>query len=199
MKRRTILMVCLLLMVAAGALAQHWSVNPRAFQYDMTAYVRVAGVASQADCEVAAFSQADECRGVGRLLTAADGTQVFQLRIRSNQAGGERIGFRVYRVPEGQEYWTADSLTFEAQSMAGTPSEPLELTAGIVLTGDVNGDGLVNIADAIGIVNRVVRKESAIFIEGVADVNQDGQVDIADAIAIVNIVVRKNQTSVDPQ
>ena len=57
--------------------------------------------------------------------------------------------------------------------------------------GDVNRDRLVDIADAIGIVNKVVRKESATFEEKAADVNKDGQVDIADAIAVVNIVVRK--------
>ena len=61
-----------------------------------------------------------------------------------------------------------------------------------VQLGDVNQDRQIDIADAIGIVNRVVRKDSATFIEKAADVNGDGQVDIADAIAVVNIVVRKS-------
>ena len=55
--------------------------------------------------------------------------------------------------------------------------------------GDVNGDGDVDIADAVCIVNHVVGKETPIFIEAAADVNGDGDADIADAVRIVNLVV----------
>ncbi len=75
------------------------------------------------------------------------------------------------------------------------PDVITSITIGDVQLGDVNNDRVVNIADAIGIVNRVVRKESATFVEKAADVNGDGLVNIADAIAIVNIVVRKDSAS----
>ena len=63
--------------------------------------------------------------------------------------------------------------------------------ASTVTTGDANGDGVVDIADAVCIVNHVVGKETSTFIEAAADMNGDGVVDIADAVKIVNIVVGK--------
>jgi len=60
-----------------------------------------------------------------------------------------------------------------------------------VLLGDVNGDGDVDIADAVCIVNYVVGKPNTTFIEAAADANGDGDIDIADAVHIVNLVVGK--------
>lgn len=57
--------------------------------------------------------------------------------------------------------------------------------------GDVNGDGDVDIADAVCIVNHVVDKPNTAFIEAAADANGDGDIDIADAVHIVNLVVGK--------
>lgn len=63
-----------------------------------------------------------------------------------------------------------------------------------VSVGDVNKDCIVDIADAVCIVNHVVGKETSTFIEAAADVNGDGVVDIADAVKIVNFVVGKVET-----
>lgn len=60
-----------------------------------------------------------------------------------------------------------------------------------VVLGDANGDGDVDIADAVYIVNYVVGKPSPDFNEAAADVNGDGDIDIADAVQIVNYVVGK--------
>lgn len=60
-----------------------------------------------------------------------------------------------------------------------------------VLAGDVNGDGDVDIADAVQIVNHVVGKATPSFVSEAADVNGDGDIDIADAVYIVNLVVGK--------
>lgn len=59
------------------------------------------------------------------------------------------------------------------------------------IPGDVNGDGDVDIADAVCIVNYVVSKPNTSFNEAAADVNGDGDIDIADAVHIVNLVVGK--------
>ena len=59
--------------------------------------------------------------------------------------------------------------------------------------GDVNGDGDVDIADAVCIVNYVVSKPNTNFNAEAADANGDGDIDIADAVHIVNIVVGKIQ------
>ena len=57
--------------------------------------------------------------------------------------------------------------------------------------GDVNGDGDIDIADAVCIVNHVVGKPNTTFVEAAADANGDGDIDIADAVHIVNLVVGK--------
>ena len=54
-----------------------------------------------------------------------------------------------------------------------------------------NGDGDVDIADAVCIVNYIVGKPNTNFVLAAADVNKDNAVDIADAVHIVNYVVGK--------
>ncbi len=97
-------------------------------------------------------------------------------------------------IPEGTYPIEIRNVKFStpAAVSVAVPNVTTSITVSDVQLGDVNQDGQIDIADAIGIVNRVVRKDSATFIEKAADVNGDGQVDIADAIAVVNIVVRKS-------
>lgn len=61
------------------------------------------------------------------------------------------------------------------------------------LMGDVNGDGVVDVADAVGIVNYTIGKPSTPFYFDAADMDGDGVVDIADAVSIINMVVGKNK------
>lgn len=63
--------------------------------------------------------------------------------------------------------------------------------ASSVTKGDVNGDEVVNIADAVCILNYLVGMNPSPFIEAAADVNGDTVIDIADAVHIVNYVVGK--------
>ena len=192
-------MACLLLMAAVGTLAQHWTVNARAWQYDMTAYaqLRVDGIAvsDYADYEVAAFC-GDECRGVAKVLKVAVADEpsalpVFYLRIRSNAAIGDTITFRVYQASTDEETRLEETLAFEAQAVAGTPGEPLMLTLGDVLLGDVNGDGVVDTQDAIKVTQYYLKKNPAGFREEASDVNGDGTVDTQDAIKIIKIYLKK--------
>ena len=55
--------------------------------------------------------------------------------------------------------------------------------------GDVNGDGVVDIADVNACINVILGAEEAAKYEGRADVNKDGSVDIADVNAIINIIL----------
>lgn len=188
MKKRMITLMCLLLVWAAGALAQHWTVNPHAFQYDMTAYVSIKGMTTAqqlADYELAAFC-GDECRGVGKVLTATDGTGLFQLRIRSNVTTGESITFRVYQKSMEKEFFPDAQMDFEAQSVAGTPSEPVAVT--ISRKGDANGDGTVDVNDITATVNSIQGDPSTTFVREAADVNGDGIIDVNDITGIVNII-----------
>ena len=65
------------------------------------------------------------------------------------------------------------------------------LTVDSYIKGDANGDSMVDIADAVCIVNHIVGKATPAFIEAAADANGDGVVDIADAVRIVNLIVGK--------
>jgi uncharacterized protein YjdB len=67
----------------------------------------------------------------------------------------------------------------------------IRVNKSLILPGDVNDDGAVDIADAVCIVNHIVGKATPTFIEQAADVNVDGVVDIADAVRIVNLIVGK--------
>ena len=196
MKKRMITLVCLL-GVAAGALAQHWTVNPHAFQYDMTAYVSLKGMTTAgqlADFELAAFC-GEECRGIGKVLTAGDGTSIFQLRIRSNVTTGEVIAFRVYQKSEDKEFYPDSEFDFEAQAVAGTPSDPIVLeVTGATRKGDVNNDGSINAQDASLIQQYVARKfgdDAEGFSVKAADVNGDGEVTAQDASLVQQYAARK--------
>ena len=191
--KRTILLVCLLLFVAAGAHAQHWTVDARAFQYDMTAYaqLKVHGVtvSDYADFEVAAFCQ-DECRGVAKVLTVEGSTPLLYLRIRSNVIGDEVITFRVYQASTDTEFQLEETVAFESESVVSTPGEPHVLALGDVLMGDVNGDGKVLIGDVITILNYIVGASDNCNVKA-ADVNGDGKILIGDVIGVLNIIVQK--------
>ena len=69
--------------------------------------------------------------------------------------------------------------------------EIVEEKGGDYILGDVNGNGSVDIGDAVSIVNYLVGKESAVFVEAAADTNKNGGVDIGDAVTIVNFLVGK--------
>ena len=195
MRKQLIAMVCLLLGMAAGAhAASHWTVNPHNYQYDMTVYavLTIGGHAltDYSDYELAAFCS-EECRGVAKVQTASDGSKYLYLRVYSNVTADETISFCVYQSSTNQVTGLEESIAFEASSMAGTPGEPIALVLSNILKGDVNGDGDVDIADAVCIMNYVVGKPNTTFIEAAADANGDGDIDIADAVHIVNYVVGK--------
>jgi hypothetical protein len=59
----------------------------------------------------------------------------------------------------------------------------------VAKVGDVNGDGNINIADAVCIVNYVVGKPNTAFNEAASDVNDDGKVTLADAVEVIKICI----------
>jgi len=77
------------------------------------------------------------------------------------------------------------------KSGEGNTYNEMSFPVTVLKLGDVNDDGDVDIADAVCIVNHIVGKPNATFIEAAADVNGDGDIDIADAVHIVNYVVGK--------
>ena len=183
-------MVCLLLIAAGTPAAGHWTTNPYAFQYDMTAYIRLTPVADQ-EHELAAFC-GDECRGVGKWIKAENGTWIIQMRIRSNQAAGETIRFVDYDPRTDKELAVEGSVDFVSQSVAGLPGEPMELRILDLLPGDVNGDGTVNVTDVGMVIDHILEHTPAGFIAEAADINGDGNINVTDVGLIIDIILSDN-------
>ena len=56
------------------------------------------------------------------------------------------------------------------------------------VTGDINGDGAVDVSDYIGIANHIMGNTPAGFNEKAADVDGDGLIDVSDYIGVGNII-----------
>jgi len=61
------------------------------------------------------------------------------------------------------------------------------LLCGYLKRGDVNGDGTIDIADAVAVLNAMAGKA----VPGNPDINGDGTLDIADAVKVLNIMAGK--------
>jgi hypothetical protein len=57
------------------------------------------------------------------------------------------------------------------------------------LPGDANGDGVVNVADVVAIVNHINGKSADNFDETAADVNGDGAINASDVVDMKNIIL----------
>ena len=71
------------------------------------------------------------------------------------------------------------------------PNTISSITVEDYVLGDVNGNDLVDIGDAVTIVNYLVGKPSTTFVEKAADTNKNSLIDIGDAVTIVNFLVGK--------
>lgn len=95
---------------------------------------------------------------------------------------------------EGQLY-TVRLATADAVSVS---ANDVTITSSIAKPGDVNGDGDIDIADAVCVVNYIVGNPTPSFVELAADANGDDDIDIADAVTIVNYIVG-NPSSLSPE
>lgn len=66
-------------------------------------------------------------------------------------------------------------------------TKPLQGESEVTL-GDINADGLVNLSDAIALLNKVTAQEAIDLTVG--DINGDGTVNLQDAIALLNLVTQ---------
>ena len=57
------------------------------------------------------------------------------------------------------------------------------------ISGDVNGDGLVNVTDIVAMVNYIMEKPSDDFNEEAADLNGDGEINVTDIVMRVSIIM----------
>lgn len=63
-----------------------------------------------------------------------------------------------------------------------------------IIKGDANGDGEVNVSDIVEIVNYIMGKPSANFVQAAADLNGDGEVNVTDIVKVVSIIMDSNST-----
>ena len=193
-KLRTIccLISVLFSMTILHAQDSQWSVNPYDYKYDMTVYAKVvydgAEVSDYSNYEIGAFV-GNECRGVGDVQTKDSYTWVY-LRVRSNQASGEKLIFKLYDKGTGRTCVIKPSqvIAFSSQGMVGKPSSPVTLEKPSYTLGDVNEDGIIDIADVVAASQLAAGVADSKYNSLAADANLDGKINIADVVMIYTII-----------
>ena len=193
-KLRTIccLISVLFSMTILHAQDSQWSVNPYDYKYDMTVYAKVVyegtEVSDYSNYEIGAFV-GNECRGVGDVQTKDSYTWVY-LRVRSNQASGEKLIFKLYDKSTGRTSVVKPSqvIAFSSQGMIGKPSSPVTLEKPSYTLGDVNEDGIIDVADVVAASQLAAGVVDSKYNSLAADANLDGKINIADVVMISTII-----------
>ena len=197
-KLRTIccLISVLFSMTILHAQDSQWSVNPYDYKYDMTVYAKVvyegAEVSDYSNYKIGAFV-GNECRGVGDVQTKDSYTWVY-LRVRSNQASGEKLIFKLYDKSTGRTSVIKPSqvIAFSSQGMIGKPSSPVTLEKPSYTLGDVNEDGIIDVADIVGVHQITAGGSTVGYNQLAADANADGVINVADVVRIRSIIANKS-------
>ena len=178
-----------------------WTVNPNAYQYDMTVYLQLKYggkvLSDYSDYEIAAFC-GGECRGVATILTTQQGdvrTSIVRIRVRSNDINGDEITFRIYQKSTTEEMLLEEVLIFESLKVEGSPSEALVLRLPKILMGDVNGDDAINVTDVGMVIDHILEHTPSGFVEAAADLNNDGDVNVTDVGLIIEIILSDGTSS----
>lgn len=198
-KLRTIccLISVLFSMTILHAQDSQWSVNPYAYKYDMTVYAKVvyegAEVSDYSNYEIGAFV-GNECRGVGDVQTKDSYTWVY-LRVRSNQASGEKLIFKLYDKSTGRTSVIKPSqvIAFSSQGMIGKPSSPVTLEKPSYTLGDVNEDGKISVLDIVAIRQIISGQVDSNYNNLAADVNVDGKISVMDIVSVRQMIANKDQ------
>lgn len=183
----------LLLLITCTVRAQSgWSVDEKAYQYDMTYYLSITDedgnvVADLNNYEVGAFV-GDECRGLAEVLEAGN-KQYMYIRVRSNSSSGDKFKFKVFDLNAGEETPNKTSeQTFTSNGLQGMPSNPfmIELGENNVLLGDADDNGVVNLTDAVVVFNYYMGSSLPKFNAVAADFDCNGSINLTDAVLIFN-------------
>jgi exonuclease III len=106
------------------------------------------------------------------------------------------IGNTVQLVPQTfriEQDYTYDTVDHDGNTKPLGDHRPVVVTFKILksgdLIGDVNHDGLVNVVDAVEIVNYILGRPSADFDVTVANLNGDQEVTVADAVTVLDMIL----------
>ena len=158
-------------------------VDENLYPNNMTMVIRLMdGDAVVDTAEVAAFI-GGECRGAVR--AASNG--LYYLVI-NGEGVGETITLRT--CLDGDIITIDNILQFVSDGNIGTSWDPyvidLQNRNVVFIKGDANGDGIVNIADIVAIVNDLSGTTQSAIVREAADANSDGVVNAEDIVTIVN-------------
>ena len=116
------------------------------------------------------------------MLTAADDSWTDHFTY-GPMKGNETAG----RYPDGcDDIFTMNIPTIAKANITSSYATPV----GLLLNGDVNGDGAVNVADVAAVIS-VMAGDGAEKYGAYADVNGDGAVNVADISAVISIMAGK--------
>jgi hypothetical protein len=126
-----------------------------------------------------------------------NGTPAYAVR---NERGNVSVSYNVAEETYVYIYAVSDGSlapAFGRRTLA--EGEDVLLIYGITVTpassgnlpGDANVDGMVDVADVVAIVNKILEKPADNFNEQAADVNGDGVIDVSDVVGVVNIILGK--------
>lgn len=92
-------------------------------------------------------------------------------------------------IPSGTEATVSVALNGKMPSVQVAAKAEAGSSNPTIKTGDANGDGVIDAADVVGIINYIIGKNSSSFNAQNADVNGDGQVLVDDAVATVELIM----------
>lgn len=164
-----------------------WQLNAADYRYDMTVYATVSrngqALSNYDDVAVGAFI-GDACVGIAQPIG-----NLLQLRVYSNSTTSQTVTFSLYSYNEEREYslTPAESVIFQESATIGLPDSPLVLSYEVAaITGDVNNDGRVDIADVLSVINII----DADDYDKAADIDNNGKVNLNDVVDLINIIVK---------
>ena len=166
-----VLLMTLCVSAFAGLRDESWTVNPSDFRYDMSLYFRMENKDFEdlSAYEIGAFVE-DECCGLAEKLELTQGESCLYMRIRSNQAEGEKLTFYMKDKKSGQIVLVkgedGSELTFKADSRIGMPSAPFVMspfyTAVFKIDGEVFQTLVIGYGDPV-VVPEAPEKEGYTF------------------------------------
>ena len=111
-----------------------------------------------------------------------------------------QLTMKITGLEEGEHYFVLRMKNTDG-AWSGAYHLPFEIA---YQQGDANGDGSVNITDAVAIVNYILGNLSSNFkihaanVDGSVDENGDPVISITDAVGVVNIILNSGQSVVAP-
>lgn len=196
MKSKIRKLVCLACMLAMAMVAyaegneSGWTVSPFDYQYQMSIYARLViednDVTADNNYEVAAFV-GDECRGVATIQSQGGYTWLWMF-VRSDEASGEKISFKVYDKTTEKEKRIAETVDFVSDGKIGEASSPTTFTLAKYTLGDVNDDGEIDISDVQELINLILYTDLQ-DVSPACDFNEDGETDISDVQNLITYVL----------